>query len=113
MGGAASRRLCNSSYRDPRSIALRIAKRKGARKHRCQHAVPEDKMMVEPSERMEPRDPPDRVSQPGMDVREGRTCVMRKCQDGWNLHAPKQGQRVPFQPRADNGGERDGEEQQV
>ena len=69
--------------------------------------------MEECGEGMESRKPEDRITQPGMDLRDSGAGVMGCSDDGWDLDSREKRQGMPFQPCAGDGGEWKREEEQV
>jgi len=69
--------------------------------------------MVEGGERVESRQPEDRVTEPSMDRGDLRAEIVRKPDEGQDFHAPEERKRVALEPRASNRGSRECKEQQV
>src|SRR5438552_9917680 len=95
------------------SVLSWIWQRKPSRKHRCKHAIAENKLMIERCSCMEPGNPEDRIAEPGVDICDRRAQVMCEWQARRNLDSRKQRDGMPFEPRTRNGCEWNCEEEDV
>jgi len=92
---------------------MRFSQGDPARKHGGEYAILERHVMVERGERMESREPENRIAEPGVDRRDRRARIVRSSEQGSNLHAREERQWMSFEPRTGDGGEREREQEQV